>query len=98
MLKTSSPVKQLSRAAVFSAAQKDQVATWYPSKKHSLFSYFFFKGLQGHADQNNDNIIELKELKYYLGEEVKFQARKESNRIQTPQVAGEQDFIVARFK
>jgi len=89
MLKTASPVKKLAGTAVFCAADKDQVATWYPEKRHSLFSYFFLNGLQGAADKNRDKIILLDEMKAYLEKEVRYWARRNSNRIQSPLVTGE---------
>jgi len=98
MLKIATPVRQLSNTALFCAADKDQVATWYPAKRHSLFSYFFFKGLQGAADLNRDKIIRLKELQSYLSEEVRYQAARESGRIQTPLVLGDSEFVIAELK
>lgn len=98
MLKTTAPVKTMSQAALFCAADKDQVATWYPAKRHSLFSYFFFKGIQGAADTNNDKIIHLSELQAYLQSEVKYRAGRESNRTQTPLVMGKQNFVIAELR
>jgi len=98
MLKTTSPVRQIKNAALFCAADKDQVATWYPAKRHSLFSYFFFKGLQGAADRNNDRVIRLKELETYLNEEVKYHAGRRHGRTQTPLVLGDGDAVIAELK
>lgn len=98
MVKTTSPVKDIAKAAIFCAADKDQVATWYPAKRHSLFSYYFLKGLQGAADTNNDRIIRLDEMKAYLLEEVKYRARRESNRTQTPLVSGDGNTILVTLK
>jgi tetratricopeptide (TPR) repeat protein len=98
MLKTSNPAKNISNTAMFCAADKDQVATWYPAKRHSLFSYFFLKGIQGAADADKDKIIRLKELENYLKEEVPYQALRESNRTQTPLVTGNRDFVIAEFE
>ena len=98
MVKTATPKKNILNAALFCATDKDQVATWYPEKRHSLFSYFFFKGLQGNADQNGDKIIRLNELKRYLKQEVSYYAQRKSNRIQQPLISGKNNFIIAEFK
>ncbi len=97
-LKTTIPVRDISNAAIFCAADKNQVAVWYPAKRHSLFSYFFFKGLKGEADFNKDKIIRLKELDKYLKEHVQHWARKEKHRDQTPLVRGDRDFVVAELQ
>ncbi|GAH94505.1 unnamed protein product, partial [marine sediment metagenome] len=39
-------------AVAFTSASGDEVSSWYPDKNHSLYSYYFFKGLQGEADAN----------------------------------------------
>ena len=51
---------------LFTSAGMNQVASWYPQKGHSLFSYFFFKGIQGAADRNKDGSITVGEMKAYL--------------------------------
>ncbi|MCK5542689.1 MAG: caspase family protein [Desulfobacterales bacterium] len=98
MLKTTNPIQNIEKAAIFCAADKDQVATWYPSKRHSLFSYYFLKGLSGAADKNKDKIIRLDEMKAYLASEVKYQAGRESGRVQTPLVTGDDNIIIAELK
>lgn len=95
MLKTATPIKKLAKAMVFCAADKEQVATWYPEKRHSLFSYFFLKGLQGAADKNKDKSINFEEMAAYLSSEVPYWARRKSNRIQTPLISGEKDTVLA---
>lgn len=97
-LKTAIPVRDISNAAIFCAADKDQVAAWYPAKRHSLFTYFFFKGLKGEADFNKDKIIRLKELDKYLKEHVQYWAKRVKHRTQTPLVRGDRDFVVAELK
>jgi len=98
MVKTSSPIKKLAKTTIFCASGKDQVATWYPEKRHSLFSYFFIKGLQGAADFNKDKKIKSGEMKKYLKEEVPYWADRASNRVQTPLVSGNMDIVIAEFE
>jgi len=98
MVKTKSPIQSIAKAAIFCAADKDQVATWYPSKRHSLFSYYFLKGIGGEADVNNDKIIRLNEMRSYLASEVKYQAGRESGRVQTPLVSGDDNIIITQLQ
>ena len=56
----------------------------YPEKKHSLYTYFFLKGLKGSADGDEDNFVTAEEMQFYMNEEVGFMARKLNSREQTP--------------
>ncbi|MDH3346724.1 MAG: caspase family protein [Desulfobulbaceae bacterium] len=98
MLKSSSPIAKIGNFTFFAGADKGQVSTWYPKKQHSMFSYFFFKGLQGHADANKDFKITAGEMKKYLNEEVPYMARRHSSRKQNPIMRGEEDTIIAELK
>jgi len=82
------PIAAMENGVVFTSSTGQQVSTWYPEKKHSLFSYFFLKGLSGGADQNSDGRVTVAEMDQYLQAQVPDQARYISNREQTPQVAG----------
>ncbi len=55
MLKTKAISLGITTGAVFSSAGNDQLSTWYPAKKHSLFTYYFLKGMQGEADAIKTN-------------------------------------------
>ena len=70
--------------AVFTSSSGEQVSSWYPEMKHSLYTYFFLKGLRGSADVNKDQSITAQEMQFYVHEEVKFMARKLNSREQTP--------------
>ncbi|MBT5875680.1 MAG: hypothetical protein HOH43_19810 [Candidatus Latescibacteria bacterium] len=72
---------------VFTAAQGNQVSSSYPEKSHGLFTYFFFKGLKGHADENGDSIITVRELHAYVSQHVSDQAGF-LDREQTPELHG----------
>ncbi len=82
------PIVAMENGVVFTSSTGQQVSTWYPEKKHSLFTYYFLKGLSGGADQNSDGKVTVAEMDQYLAAQVPDQARYISNREQTPQVAG----------
>ncbi|MDH3347953.1 MAG: caspase family protein, partial [Desulfobulbaceae bacterium] len=98
MVKTANPLLGPGNTLIFAGADKGQVSTWYPEKQHSLFSYYFFKGLRGMADNNQDNIITAGEMQDYLYDEVPHWAQRKSNRKQTPIMRGPRDFILAKLK
>lgn len=98
MLKTVATEKKLDRGALFCATGRNQVAAWYPAKRHSLFSYYFFKGIQGGADANHDRVIRLAELDDYLQREVSYRAGRESGRDQTPKAVGKKDYVIVDLR
>jgi hypothetical protein len=69
---------------VFTSASGEQVSSWYPEKKHSLYTYFFLKGLKGAADLDGNRTITLGEIQTYVLDQVPYQARKLNSREQTP--------------
>lgn len=83
------PVISKENASVFTSANGDQVSSWYPEKKHSLFTYYFLKGIKGEANSDNDNTITVGEIEKYVLDNVPYMARRLNNREQTPQVIGE---------
>ena len=90
------------KAVVLTSTSNDRVSNWYPEKKHSLFTYFFLKGLQGAADKNSDNRITVDELEMYLLDEnngVPYWAKRLFSRSQTPQVhASDESVIIVEVK
>ena len=98
MLKSASPVRKLNNGVIFSSTGQDQVSHWYPEKQHSLFTYFFMKGLRGKADQDGNRKITVAELKQYLSDKVPYRARRLTGREQTPVVVGDESWELVRFK
>ncbi|MEN7548344.1 caspase family protein [Rapidithrix thailandica] len=96
-INTETRIKNAPNSMVFTSALGDQVSSWYPEKKHSLFTYFFLKGLQGMADSNRDKQLTLAELRQYLLEQVPYMARRLNNRTQTPEVHGEGQRVVLTY-
>ncbi|MCX8110592.1 MAG: caspase family protein, partial [Syntrophorhabdaceae bacterium] len=84
-------------AVIMTSAAMDQVSTWYPDKRHSLFTYYFLKGIQGDADANKDGIITVAEMKAYLNEHVPYMARRLNNIEQHPVVTGDEKEVLVRL-
>lgn len=72
---------------VFSSASNKEVSSWYEEKGHSLFTYFFLKGVQESLGKGRTPTAG--QLKTYLDETVPFEARKQFGRSQTPQLWGD---------
>jgi len=98
LLVVENPLRQLPNSLVMTSAAKNQVSSWYPEKKHSLFTYFFLKGIKGEADQNSDARISFGELQGYVNQNVPYLARRLNNREQTPEFAGDKSSILIEPK
>ncbi|MEM1135234.1 MAG: caspase family protein [Bacteroidota bacterium] len=86
------------RSVVFSSSEGDQISSWYPEKYHSLFTYFFLKGLQGDADENADGAITVKEMGSFLKGNVSPVSRRLHRRDQNPQINGEADKVILNLR
>lgn len=83
---------------LFTSTSENQVSSWYDEKKHSLFTYYFLKGLQGEADENKDNKISVAEMKTYLDDKVSYMARRLTGNEQQPTINGKDNQIIAELK
>ena len=94
----SNPLLKVKNSVVLTSSTGKQISSWYHKKRHGLFTYYFLKGLRSKADGDNDGRITVHELSAYVGKNVSEQARVLYNREQTPEVIGDKDAVVVRFK
>lgn len=95
MVKVKKEYRGPAGAVVITSASTDQVSTWYPEKRHSLFTYYFLKGLQGEADASGDGKITVGELSAYLKEHVPYMARRLKGVEQQPVIMGNESDVLA---
>ncbi|NME68528.1 DUF6175 family protein [Flammeovirga aprica] len=93
-IKSENKVLRDENAVILTSAASEQVSSWYNEKYHSLFTYYYLKGLQGAADTNQDRKVSLGEMKAYIAENVPYMARRLNNREQTPEVTGDEQIIL----
>ena len=98
MVKVKAGVNGPDKAVVMTSAGLDQVSSWYPEKKHSLFTYFFLKGLQGEADPGRTGKVTVGGMRKYLQENVPYMARRLTGNEQQPLVTGNDDEVLAVVK
>ncbi len=94
----SNPLLNVKNGIVLTSSTGRQISSWYHKKRHGLFTYYFLQGLRSKADGNNDGRITVNELSAYVGKNVSEQARVLYNREQTPEVIGDREAVVVRFK
>ena len=83
---------------MFTSAGKGQVSAWYEEKRHSLFTYYFLKGLQGKADADNNRQLTVAELENYLAENVTYKASRLKGITQHPKVDGDRAPVLVRYQ
>ena len=81
---------------IFSASQLNQMSSGLKNGKHGIFSYYLMKGLEGLADQNNDNKITNGELQAYMKLNVS-QKAAEWGREQNPSLTGDPDKVLMSY-
>ena len=62
-----------------------------------MFSYYLMKGMEGAADENEDNIISNGELIAYLKDKVSQEAFTQ-NREQDPMLAGDPNKVLMNYR
>jgi len=66
LLKISNPIIGKDNIAVLTSSKNNQISSWYPEKRHGLFTYFFLKAVYGEADKNQNRNITFKEIYDYV--------------------------------
>ena len=82
---------------IFTASANDQTSGSIEEAKHGMFSYFLMKGMEGEADENEDNKISNGELISYIQNNVSKVAFSQ-NREQDPGMSGDKDKILFSYK
>jgi hypothetical protein len=86
------------RVQIFASSQGDQISSWFTPVGHSLFTYYFLRGIQGAAKTNpSQQHLTIGELKYYLLENVPYMARRLHNRSQVPEISGSEISIMVNY-
>ena len=82
---------------IFSSSRIDQTSSTIKEAKHGIFSYYLMKGLQGDADQNENNKITNQELSDYLKKHVGDEAMKQ-NHDQEPMIKTQKpDQVIMKY-
>lgn len=86
------------KLTVLASSRDDQMSNWYDAKRHSLFTYYFLKGLGGAADLDRNRKVTVAEMEKYLDEQVPRMARRLKGAAQAPQVSGDRDEVLAQLQ
>ncbi len=97
IIKVKFPMFSKESTTLFTSAGNGELSYWYRDKKHSLFTYYFLKGLQKDADENKDNKITVGELKKYLDRNVPTMSNKLRNSVQRPEIYGTEEMVLIQY-
>ncbi len=93
VVEVKNPASGLKKGVVLSSSSGSQVSSWYNEKGHSMFTYFFLKGLQNaNADANRDGAVSFEELYSYVSDKtegVPYYARRIHGVEQDPTLEGD---------
>lgn len=78
------PFRDLGDVVTLASSTGDQKSQIWEDRKQSLFTYWLNEGLKGHADENEDNQIDVDELNKYVHRNVVRTAERHFPREQTP--------------
>ena len=96
-IEVDNPIMDLPNSSIFLSSSGKEYSSWYEKNGHSLFTYYFLKGLKGEADYNKDKILTIGELKKYIDEEVPYKAQRLNNIEQTPQIYGNENKVIVEY-
>lgn len=101
LLVLNNPIFGDANTVIFQSSAATQVSNWYPEMKHSMFTYFFLKGLQGAADENNDRKITADELIRFINnanDGLPYYSERLFQRRQQAQLEGNGQTVIETLK
>lgn len=99
VVKAKDPRTLLGNAVLVTASKGSEIASWDDDSRLGLLTRYFLEGISGDADEigDSDNVVTLGELKNYLEDEVVYQARRNYNRRQHPQISGDVNHVLYKI-
>ena len=96
-VEVSNPLLAIPNSVVMTSASGAEVSSWYPEKGHSMFTYFFLKGLKEKA--NKGGTATAADIFSVISDDndgVPYYAKRLNGRFQTPQITGDKNRIIIK--
>lgn len=90
-IKLNLPQSNHRNVAIMMSSDGNQKSFESASLRHGVFTYFLIRGLSGHADKNNDNLITMEEIYYYVRDKTYNYVEVNMRKTQTPILFGKFD-------
>jgi len=100
LIKITNPVVAKQNIVILTSSEISQISSWYPDKKHGLFTYFFLQAVSGEADKDKNKKITYKEIYDYVSDRTEgvpyWAKRLHGGRVQIPtlQILNEEEVFV----
>ena len=97
-IEVENPLLSLPGAVVMTSSSGSEISSWYPEKRHGLFTYFFLSALRAFAAEGRKEVRASDIFEYITdaSDGLPYYARRLHGRIQTPQLRGEGDVVLFR--
>lgn len=93
-IEITSPLLKMKNAVVFTSSQGNQISSWYPEKKHGLFTYQFLRALKENIESKK-SVTAAEVEKVLMGNDgVNETAWRLYNREQVPQIVGDKNIVI----
>ena len=86
----------LGEVTLFASSEGNEISSWYPQKRHGLFTYFFLNALRGAASKSGGRQVSASEINSYLSLNVPLMARRLFGREQEPVFYGDLGRVLVR--
>ena len=81
---------------ILTSSRQNEISKESDKLKHGFFTYYLIKGLKGEADLNDDKIIDLDEISFYLNKQVPEATNNSQHPVKKGQAEGQ--VIIGRVK
>jgi len=85
-IKVANPLVEVSNSLLMYSSKGNEVSSWYPAKRHGMFTYYLLKAFSGDAVKAGSKTLTAGQLQAYIADNVTKRALKETGQTQTPQV------------
>lgn len=86
------------RLTIMTAADGKQYSNLNRQQRHGIFTSHLLSGLKGGADADKDGLVTVRELHQYVDAGVSSQAKRDLKSEQTPQLFGNADFAIGKYR
>lgn len=96
VIEVKNPLIKMMNTVVITSSSGAEISSWYPEKGHSMFTYFFLKGLKQEIEKGSKK-IKIGEIFDFISDEASglpYYARRLHGRIQTPQFIGNKNKLI----
>lgn len=95
-IEASAPALTMKNSVIIASAKGNQISSWYPEKNHSLFTYFFLKGIKSAVEEKRSLTARDMETMLTGSDGVGDSAWRMYNREQEPQVMGDKNIVLVQ--